>query len=82
MTKATPIENAYDGCVVQSQDGARWLIFRYNDEDKDPWKWAKFFECDGRVYRWMSWNSDNNTINYKECRREEIAKPVRGKKRA
>ena len=29
---------------------------------------------DGRVYRWMSWNSD------KECNRSEIAKPVKGRK--
>ena len=78
--KAIPIKDSYDGTPVKAYDGTNWLIFHYTDVDHDPWKWAKFMECDGRVYRWMSWNSDRKIISYKECNRSEIAKPVKGRK--
>jgi len=71
--KATPVKDAYDGTPVKAYDGTNWLIFHYTDADKDPWKWPKIMTCDGRFYRWMSWDSDKNTINYKECRQSEIA---------
>ena len=70
--KATPVIDAYDGTPVKSYDGTNWLILHYTEKDKDPWKFPKIMTCDGRFYRWMSWNSDNHTINYKECRQSEI----------
>jgi len=79
--KAIPIKDAYDGVPVRAYDGTNWLIFHYNDEDRDPWKWAKFMESeDGRVYCWMSWDSDKHTVNYKECNRSEIIRPVKVRK--
>jgi len=71
--KAIPVKDAYDGTPVKAYDGTNWFIFNYTDEDKDPWKWPKIMTCDDRFYRWMSWNSDKHTVNYKECRQSEIA---------
>jgi hypothetical protein len=75
--KATPLKDSYDGTPVKDYDGMNWMIFQYTDVDRDPWKWPKFMECDGRFYRWMSFDSDKNTINYKECKLSDISKPVK-----
>ena len=66
--------------VDMKWDGSRnWLIFPYEYEDK-PWKWPKAIKYDGRFFIWMSWNSDNMRVNYKECLESELAFPVKKKK--
>ena len=72
--KATPVKDAYDATpVIKDYDGTFWLVLHYTDEDKDPWKFPKILECNKLFYRWMSWDSDKHTINYKECKANEIA---------
>lgn len=80
--KANPIENAYDGTLVTAEDGTKWLTIKYDEmyDHRDPWKWPKFMECNGMVFRWMSWNSDNHNVNYKECSKSEICKPYKKRK--
>jgi len=62
-----PINNPTD------QSGRRWLVFKYGEEDKDPWKWPKVLKYQDRFYVWMSWNSDNYNVNYKEIGENELA---------
>lgn len=66
-----PIDNPKDS------SGRFWLIFKYGEADKDPWKWPKVVEYQDRKYMWRSWNSDNYTINYMEIRDWELAKVVK-----
>ena len=75
--EATPVKNVYIGTPVTDGDGGNWLVFQYTTDDKDPWKWPKVMKCNGHFYKWMSWNSDKNTVNYKECRESELAYPVK-----
>ena len=67
------VKNAYVPNYVKDFDGVSWMQFSYSDADKDPWKWTKLLECNGKYYKWMSFNSDNNTINYKEIPKSQIA---------
>ena len=66
-----PIDNPADDI------GKLWLIFRYGEADKDPWKWPKVIKYQDRLYVWMSWNSDNYRINYKEIKESDLATIVR-----
>jgi hypothetical protein len=66
-----PIDNPTDST------GRQWLIFKYGEADKDPWKWPKVVEYQGQKYRWMSWNSDNYSVNYKQVSDNELAKVVK-----
>lgn len=69
----TEVKNAYVPNYVQEFNGVSWMQFSYGANDKDPWKWPKLLMCDGKYYAWMSWNSDNNTISYKEIDKSLIA---------
>jgi hypothetical protein len=53
-----------------------WLVFSYGAEDI-PYKWPKVIKYDGKFFKWMSYNSDNFHVNYKECAEKEIAFPVK-----
>lgn len=66
-----PIDNPADDI------GKLWLIFTYGEADKDPWKWPKVIKYQDRLYVWMSWNSDNYRINYKEIKESDLATIVR-----
>ena len=66
-----PIDNPKDST------GRKWLIFKYGDSDKDPWKWPKVIKYQDRLYVWMSWNSDDFRVNYKEINENELATIVR-----
>jgi len=60
-------------------NGVRWLVFTYGESDKDPWKWPKVLKYQSRLYYWMSWNSDNFHVNYKEISENDLATIVRKK---
>jgi len=62
-----PINNPKD------DNGKLWLVFKYGEADKDPWKWPKVIEYQDRLYVWKSWNSDSYNVNYKEIKRNEMA---------
>ena len=66
-----PINNPVD------DSGKSWLIFKYTDQDKDPWKWPRVIKYQDRLYVWMSWNSDDFRVNYKEINENELATIVR-----
>jgi len=78
MTVATPVENVMIPLDNPTDsNGVRWLIFRYTSDDKDPWKWARVIKFQDRLYAWMSWNSDNYRVNYKEISESQLATIVR-----
>jgi hypothetical protein len=66
-----PIDNPKDS------RGHLWLIFKYGESDKDPWKWPKVLKYQDKLYHWISWNSDNNSVNYKSISAKELATIVR-----
>jgi hypothetical protein len=68
-----PIDNPTD------QNGRNWLVFKYGEADKDPWKWPKVIKYQDRFYMWMSWNSDNFHVNYNEISENDLATIVRKK---
>jgi hypothetical protein len=77
--EATPIKNVFvpDYTSVDNNN-KEWLIFSYSENDK-PWKWPKVLKYNNKFFYWMSWNSDNNKVNYKEIDEKEIAIPVKRK---
>jgi hypothetical protein len=75
---AKPVNNLLVPSYETTDDANRtWLIFKYDENDKDPWKWPKVLKYRNRFFYWMSWNSDNHTINYKEIDESEIASIVK-----
>jgi len=54
-----------------------WLMFKYSDSDKDPWKWPKVITYKNKYFQWMSYNSDGYYINYKEISKDELAMPFK-----
>jgi len=80
MDTATEVKNVYVPIDNPTDDsGKRWLIFRYGEEDKNPWQWPKVMTFGGRLYKWMSWNSDTYRVNYKEISETEVATVYRRK---
>ena len=75
MKIATPVQNALVPLrVFTDSNGRDWLIFSYSDDDRvKPYRWPKVLKYDNKLFMWMSWNSDNNIINYKESVEKEIA---------
>ena len=70
--------------IIKDYDGVNWLQFKYSpDAKKQPWKWPKVLRCDGKsdgkLYKWMSYNSDNYTVNYRECQEKDLAWVVKKK---
>lgn len=63
--------------IEDASGGRSWLIFRYGESDKDPWKWPRVIKYQDRLYIWMSWNSDDYRVNYKEINENELATIVR-----
>jgi len=55
-------------------EGVTWLKFRYGHDDKDPWKWPKVVTYGGKVFKWMSFNSDLMDVHYKETTKESLAR--------
>lgn len=75
--EATPIKKAMVPVqVTHDTSGKMWLVFSFSNEDQ-PWKWPKALKYAGRVFIWMSWNSDNMRVNYKEANEDEIAYPLK-----
>lgn len=79
---ATPIKDSMVPIqvITDKNDGKQWLVFSYDLDDR-PWKWPKAIRYDGRVFVWMSWDSDKVKVYYKETSVNEIAYPVKGKAR-
>jgi len=69
MESATEVKNVF--IPICSIDG--WLIFKYTEEDKVPYKWPKVLKYQNKLYAWMSWNSDNMNVNYKQISQNDLA---------
>ena len=54
-----------------------FLRFHYNHEDEiPPWKWSKIMLYQGKKYKFMSFNSDDMYVCYKEIADSDIAQGV------
>jgi hypothetical protein len=59
---------------IESPDGNHWLYFNYEDGNgRTPWKYPKLVEYKGKVFKWMSYNSDNSHVVYKSIPKEDLA---------
>jgi hypothetical protein len=65
--------------IIKDCNNVNWLQFQYHEDGKQPWKWPKVLRCDGKLYKWMSYNSDNFTVNYRQCEEKELAWVVKKK---
>lgn len=73
-TAATEVKNVYmPWSNPKDSSGVSWLTFKYGEADKDPWKWPKVLDYQGKFYMWMSWNSDDHNINYKSIPVSQLA---------
>ena len=60
---------------VTVYEGITWLRFSYSLDDKvAPYRWPKLLTFQNRYFKWMSYNSDSCTINYKEVNVDDLAK--------
>jgi len=53
--------------VTRADDGSHWLTVECPNGWDDVKKLTrKVVEFDGKLFGWISWNSDTNTSNFKE----------------
>jgi hypothetical protein len=81
IEQATEVKNVLIPIFNPTDDnGRKWLTFKYGEADKDPWKWPKVIKYQDKLYVWMSWNSDDYRVNYKEIKESELATIVKRKR--
>lgn len=52
---------------TREDDGTKWLVIKCPNGWDDVKKLTKkVLEYKGQTYKWMSWNSDNLTCNFKQ----------------
>jgi hypothetical protein len=70
---ATPVPNAIVPGVIDTIDGIQWFMI-YNGGTFEEFKaLPNVVKMDGKYFVKMSWNSDSNTVSYRETPENKIA---------
>jgi hypothetical protein len=54
-----------------SETRLNWLVFDYGEDN--PWQYPSILSYKGNCYKRTGWNSDKNTVHYKEINQDEIS---------